>query len=60
MAPPMDPLLRRGFRNKLIISILENSLRKRSPRSENLTEDLCPRELTEDLCTKELSEVLSA
>lgn len=30
MAPPMDPLLRRGFRNRSIISILENALRKRS------------------------------
>ena len=52
MAPPMAPLLRRGFRNKLIISILENSLRKRSC-SEHLTEGLCPRDLPEVLSAHE-------
>ena len=53
MAPPMDPLLRRGFRNRSIISILENALRKRSSPPMNLTEGLCPRDLPEVLSAHE-------
>lgn len=58
MAPPKAPLLRRGFRNKLIISILENSLRKRGVL---LVQETCPRSsppmnLTEALSSEDLLE----